>query len=92
MTIAAGGSAERRCGFEIANASPSLSERQAEFAAALLDPRRSTPPGLVGPDGRPSTRWAEFWLRLVGGPTGWSGGLRLGFLGPWAFGFEDPRF
>ncbi len=30
--------------------------RQVEFAAALLDPARPIPPGLVGPDGRPSAR------------------------------------
>ncbi len=29
-------------------------ERQREFAAALLDPARPTPPGVVGPDGDPS--------------------------------------
>jgi hypothetical protein len=30
--------------------------RQADFAAALLDPSRRVPPGLVGPDGEPSAR------------------------------------
>ncbi len=30
--------------------------RQADFAAALLDPEYPIPPGLVGPDGRPSAR------------------------------------
>src|SRR5260221_11795223 len=34
----------------------SLAERQRTFAAALLDPRLPTPDGLVGPDGRPSSR------------------------------------
>src|SRR5258708_27556893 len=34
----------------------SLAERQRTFAAALLDPRLPTPVGLVGPDGRPSSR------------------------------------
>ena len=33
-----------------------LGEWQAGFAAALLDPERPIPSGLVGPDGRPSTR------------------------------------
>jgi hypothetical protein len=33
-----------------------LAERQRNFAAALLDPELSTPPGLVGPDGEPSAR------------------------------------
>ncbi|WP_417809930.1 DNA-binding domain-containing protein [Thioclava sp.] len=35
---------------------PSLFERQADFGAALLDPERAVPEGLVGPDGRPSAR------------------------------------
>jgi hypothetical protein len=35
---------------------PSLADRQTEFAAALLDPARPTPPGLVGPDGDDSPR------------------------------------
>ncbi len=30
--------------------------RQADFAAALLDLERPIPAGLIGPDGRPSTR------------------------------------
>lgn len=34
----------------------SLRSRQAEFAAAILDPDRLIPSGLVGPDGRPSAR------------------------------------
>jgi len=34
----------------------SLAERQADFAAALLDPARPAPPGLVGPDGEDSAR------------------------------------
>ncbi|EFI52748.1 DNA-binding domain-containing protein [Afipia sp. 1NLS2] len=34
----------------------SLAERQRAFAAALLDPTLPTPAGLVGPDGRPSSR------------------------------------
>lgn len=33
-----------------------LAERQGEFAAALLDPERPAPSGLVGPDGLPSAR------------------------------------
>lgn len=32
---------------------PRLAERQAEFAAALLDPQRPVPAGCVGPDGQP---------------------------------------
>ncbi|WP_348643502.1 HvfC/BufC N-terminal domain-containing protein [Rhizobium lusitanum] len=35
---------------------PSLGERQHAFACALLDPERSVPEGLVGPDGRPSRK------------------------------------
>ncbi len=34
----------------------SLAERQADFTAALLDPARPAPPGLVGPDGEDSAR------------------------------------
>ena len=34
----------------------SLAERQRFFAAALLDPSLSAPAGLVGPDGKPSSR------------------------------------
>ena len=34
----------------------SLAERQADFAAALLDPARLAPPGLIGPDGEDSPR------------------------------------
>jgi hypothetical protein len=33
-----------------------LVERQRDFAAALLDPMRRVPSGLVGPDGKPSAR------------------------------------
>ncbi|MEI9924250.1 MAG: DNA-binding domain-containing protein [Bradyrhizobium sp.] len=33
-----------------------LSRRQRDFAAALLYPGRHVPPGLVGPDGEPSTK------------------------------------
>lgn len=33
-----------------------LNERQGDFAAAVLDPERQAPPGLVGPDGKPSTK------------------------------------
>ena len=33
-----------------------LAERQRNFGAALLDPTRRVPPGLVGPDGEPSAR------------------------------------
>lgn len=35
---------------------PSLAERQADFVAALLDPARPAPSGLVGPDGEDSPR------------------------------------
>jgi len=34
----------------------SLAERQRSFAAALLDPALPAPAGLVGPDGKPSSR------------------------------------
>jgi hypothetical protein len=34
----------------------SLAEKQRAFAAALLDPALPTPAGLVGPDGKPSSR------------------------------------
>lgn len=33
-----------------------LGRRQEDFAAALLDPERPVPPGLVGPHGKPSTK------------------------------------
>ena len=56
MTIAPRTSIRRGCDFEINDSAQSLSERQSEFAAALLDPKRSIPAGLVGPDGRPSTK------------------------------------
>jgi len=36
--------------------SPGFGCRQAEFARALLDPDRSAPQGLVGPDGLPSAK------------------------------------
>lgn len=35
---------------------PSLAERQADFATALIDPTRPTPCGLIGPDGEDSPR------------------------------------
>jgi hypothetical protein len=35
---------------------PQLSERQAEFAAALLDPQRPVPTGCIGPDGKPDKK------------------------------------
>jgi hypothetical protein len=35
---------------------PGLREQQRDFAAALLDPDRPPPPGLVGPDRAPSAR------------------------------------
>jgi Putative DNA-binding domain len=35
---------------------PSLAERQTHFAAALRDPARPAPPGLIGPDGEESPR------------------------------------
>jgi hypothetical protein len=38
------------------SAAYTLGTRQANFAAALLDPERPVPPGLIGPDGKPSTR------------------------------------
>lgn len=34
----------------------SVADRQADFARAILDPHRPTPPGLVGPDGQPSAK------------------------------------
>ncbi len=37
-----------------ASAEGSRLNGQADFAAALLDPARPIPPGLVGPDGKPS--------------------------------------
>lgn len=45
-----------------------LAERQAEFAAALLDPERPVPLGLVGPDGAPSARrFAVYRNNVVAG-------------------------
>src|SRR6516162_1676629 len=38
------------------DAMQSLAERQRSFAAALLDPALPAPAGLVGPDGKPSSR------------------------------------
>jgi hypothetical protein len=35
---------------------PSLGERQAEFAAALLDSQRPVPSGCLGPDGKPDQK------------------------------------
>jgi hypothetical protein len=48
----------------------SLAERQRAFAAALLDPTLPTPAGLVGPDGRPSSRrFAVYRNNVVVGLT-----------------------
>ena len=45
-----------------------LAERQAEFAAALLDPARAAPTGLVGPDGEPSPkRFSVYRNNVVAG-------------------------
>ena len=45
-----------------------LCELQHEFAAALLDPGRPTPAGLVGPDGMPSARrFAVYRNNVVAG-------------------------
>ncbi|WP_214477328.1 DNA-binding domain-containing protein [Mesorhizobium sp. dw_380] len=45
-----------------------LSERQQEFALALLDAARAAPPGLVGPDGLPSPRrFAVYRNNVVAG-------------------------
>lgn len=45
-----------------------LAERQQEFAAALLDPERPAPYGLVGPDGEPSARrFAVYRNNVVAG-------------------------
>ncbi|MEP7063016.1 MAG: DNA-binding domain-containing protein [Betaproteobacteria bacterium] len=47
---------------------PRLAERQHGFARALLDPQRSIPPGLVGPDGEPSERrFAVYRNNVVSG-------------------------
>jgi hypothetical protein len=48
----------------------SLAERQRTFAAALLDSTLPTPAGLVGPDGRPSSRrFAVYRNNVVVGLT-----------------------
>ncbi len=45
-----------------------LAERQQDFAAALLDPARAAPRGLVGPDGLPSPRrFAVYRNNVVAG-------------------------
>lgn len=45
-----------------------LDRRQAEFAAAILDPTRLVPPGLVDPDGEPSaSRFAVYRNNVVVG-------------------------
>ncbi len=45
-----------------------LAERQGEFAAALLDPERPVPFGLIGPDGLPSERrFAVYRNNVVAG-------------------------
>ena len=47
-----------------------LAERQRDFAAALLDPERPVPPGLVGPDGGPSLkRFSVYRNNVVAGLT-----------------------
>jgi hypothetical protein len=47
---------------------PRLAERQRDFAAALLDPKRPIPPGLTGPDGAPSPRrFAVYRNNVVAG-------------------------
>jgi Putative DNA-binding domain len=47
-----------------------LPERLAGFAAALLDPIRAVPPGLVGPDGEPSAkRFSVYRNNVVVGLT-----------------------
>jgi hypothetical protein len=49
---------------------PSLAERQRSFAAALLDPALPTPAGLLGPDGKPSSRrFAVYRNNVVVGLT-----------------------
>ena len=49
---------------------PKLAERQRQFAAALLDPARELPPGLVGPDGEPSLkRFNVYRNNVVAGLT-----------------------
>lgn len=60
MTIVA--KAEPRASFA------GLAARQSAFADALLDPAMAVPPGLVGPDGRPSTkRFAVYRNNVVAG-------------------------
>ncbi|MDX8512726.1 HvfC/BufC N-terminal domain-containing protein [Mesorhizobium captivum] len=45
-----------------------LAERQQDFAMALLDAARATPPGIVGPDGLPSPRrFAVYRNNVVAG-------------------------
>ncbi len=45
-----------------------LDRRLSEFAAAVLDPERAIPPGLVDPDGAPSTkRFAVYRNNVVAG-------------------------
>ncbi len=45
-----------------------LANRQREFAEALLDPTRATPPGLVGPDGETSAkRFSVYRNNVVAG-------------------------
>ena len=47
-----------------------LADRLGGFAAALLDPNRSAPPGLVAPDGEPSgSRFAVYRNNVVVGLT-----------------------
>ncbi|MGY4475385.1 HvfC/BufC N-terminal domain-containing protein [Bradyrhizobium sp. USDA 3364] len=47
---------------------PRLAERQRRFAEALLDPELPIPPGLIGPDGKPSERrFAVYRNNVVAG-------------------------
>jgi hypothetical protein len=56
---------------------PHLADRQRRFAAALLDPSLVVPPGLVGPDGRPSAKRFDVYLNNV--IVGLTGALRANF-------------
>ncbi|WP_346283109.1 DNA-binding domain-containing protein [Burkholderia cenocepacia] len=55
----------------------SSAERLEEFAAALLDPGRAMPQGLVGPDGEPSARRFSVYRNNVF--VGLTDALRAGF-------------
>ncbi len=80
MTIAAVDSAiscrqrpdalQRGAEFEGNGTAKLLGERQADFATALLAPERPIPPGLVGPDGKSSTkRFNVYRNNVVAGLT-----------------------